>query len=218
MNKGVMSLKTFIIVLVSVFFVSVLGATYAYFAATQTSDEGDITGNAAMINLTLNVTKVLPVSETTIVPQLPNRPLEKAIKGGCVDGNNNTVCQVYKISITNGGTASVVVDGKISFYGDENMTVDLDDIVPNMKWKLISTFDLNDLSSTVLGDDATKNADSGNRSFVSNLSINSNGSEEYYIVVWLNELGTNQSGQNQIFRGKVSFISSNGSGVTASFS
>ncbi|MBQ6494968.1 MAG: hypothetical protein IJI49_03095 [Bacilli bacterium] len=218
MKNGIMSLRSFIIILILVFFISILGATFAYFAATQTSNAGDITGNAAMINLTLNVNKILPQENGKIVPQLPNRALENAIKNNCVDDNDNVVCQVYKISITNGSSATVIVDGKMSFYGDDNLTVNLSDIIPHMKWMLISSFDENNISTTNLGSDSIKNADSSNRNFVSNVSISPSGIENYYVVVWLNEEGSEQSGQNQTFRGKVSFIASNGSGVTATFS
>ena len=171
-----------------------------------------------MINLTLNVNKILPQENGKIVPQLPNRALENAIKNNCVDDNDNVVCQVYKISITNGSSATVIVDGKMSFYGDDNLTVNLSDIIPHMKWMLISSFDENNISTTNLGSDSIKNADSSNRNFVSNVSISPSGIENYYVVVWLNEEGSEQSGQNQTFRGKVSFIASNGSGVTATFS
>ena len=41
-------------------FFSVFGATYAYFAFSV-SNNNTITGNAATVNLTLNVNKVLPI-------------------------------------------------------------------------------------------------------------------------------------------------------------
>lgn len=217
MIKSVMSIKTFIIVLIVTFFVSVLGATVAYFLSVQRSNDGDITGNVAMVNLTLNVNRVLPVVPSTMVPQLSNGPLENAIKNGCVDSNGNSICQVYKINITNGSGASVVVDGRISFYGDIGMTTSATDGIPNLKWMLVSSFDESDISLTVLGNDPIKIADSDDRNFITSYTFDPTSTYTYYVVVWLNETGNEQPGGNHSFYGNVSFISSTGSGVTAVF-
>ena len=111
------------IMMILTLFCSITGATYAYFALSVTNTI--IGGEAATVNLTLEVNKVFPtsISENTgvMVPQLTSS-LSSALKKGCVDDNGNVVCQVYEVNVQNiGGTAKQMVDGEILFYSDNNI-------------------------------------------------------------------------------------------------
>lgn len=216
-KKNGLSLKGFIILLIIVFFISVLSGTYAYFAFSRTSDE-DITGDAATVNLTLSVRRVLPIESRKIVPQLSGNPLQSAIRSGCVDSNDNGVCQVYEIEITNGSTSSVELDGNIGFRGSDLEEKTIQELIPNLKWMLVSSFDEEDIENTILGSDTIKDATSVKTNFVSNVLINANDSNIYYVVLWLNEIDDDQEGYSQSFFGDVTFVASNGMGVTATFS
>lgn len=212
-------LNKYLLIVIFVFVLSIIGATYAYFFVLD-SNNNTITGDAANVDLSLDVVKVLPnVSSTdVVVPQLSGNVLNNAVKNGCVDSNNNVVCHVYKIDITNISDVTVVVDGGISYYGNANLTSGLENFIPNMKWMLISSFDINNISNTVLGNDSIKNATSVSSKFATNVSMAPLDHIVYYVVVWLNETGNQQSGEAQSFYGVVSFDSSNGSGITATFS
>ena len=219
MSDNVILYSKYILIFVLAFVVSVVGATYAYFSFSK-SEDGVITGDAAMVNLTLNVSKVLPNSQNNnvIVPQFGGSILENAIRNGCVDDNSNIVCQVYKVDVTNGGSANLVVDGSVSFFSDEDMKNGLQSVIPNMKWSLISSFDEGDVSSLILGNNSVNVAGSDDVNFVHDITIVPNEKNIYYFVVWLNETGSPQDGANSSFFGNVSFVSSNGNGVTAVFS
>ena len=106
---------------------TVTGGTYAYFAFSA-KNENTITGTAATTGLNLIVERKLPTTVGVMVPQLEEH-LDSAISTSysCIDGNNNTVCQVYKATITNNGTASVELNGTIKFSDINNM--------PNLKRK-----------------------------------------------------------------------------------
>ena len=153
---------------------SVIGATYAYFAISE-SNNNTITGEAATVNLTLNVEKIFPTetSENTgvMVPQLSTSgsatsALSNALKSGCVDANANVVCQVYKIVIQNiGGTATQVVDGSVSFYGDAALTENVHTTMPNLKWKLITSANPTTPANSVLGTNADLEANSNKNIF-----------------------------------------------------
>ena len=114
--------------LILVLLMSITGATYAYFAISATTNN-TITGDAATVDLTLNVSRIYPTESSdntgVLVPQLStsgsaSSPLGNALKNGCVDGNKNVICHVYKIVINNtGATATQVVDGAISFFGNQ---------------------------------------------------------------------------------------------------
>ena len=225
-NKMVMTKMQASVSLILVLFLSVTGATFAYFAISIS--DNTITGEAATVNLTLNVTKVFPTdsSENTgvMVPQLgTTSPLTSALKVGCVDTISNVICQVYKISIQNfEGTATQVVDGRILFYGNSEMTQDITDAMPNLKWRIISSADATNPSNSVLGSNVTLNASSDEdlaaNTFANDITLSTNDLEEYYIIIWINETSGEQTLEpGKSFFGRVDFNSSNGTGVTSTF-
>jgi len=215
------------ITLVLILFISVTGATYAYFAINATNNT-TITGEAATVNLTLGVTKIFPTASSVntgaLVPQLSesgdeDSPLSSALKNGCVDGNTNVVCQVYKITIQNvGGTATQVVDGKVSFYGNSAMTTNVHLTMPNLKWKLITSANATTPSSSVLGSNADLEANFNDNVFANDITLDTNDMEEYYMIIWIDETNVNQpTDQGNSFYAKINFSSSNGTGVTSTF-
>ncbi len=227
-DKMIFTKTQLTITIVLILFFSITGATYAYFAISATNNN-TITGTAATVNLTLNVTKIFPTSSSSntgaIVPQLSvsestNSPLSNALKNGCVDANSNVVCQVYHISIENqGGTATQVVDGKVSFYGNSAMTTDVKTTMPNLKWKLIDSVDATTPANSVLGTNEDNAATSTAVKFVSNLTLATADKYEYDMIVWINETNVNQpTDVGKTFYGKIQFDSSNGTGVTSTFS
>ncbi len=225
-SKKVTKIQISISLLLVLFF-SIVGATYAYFAVSAT-DTNTITGNAATVNLTLNVERVFPLASSVntgvLVPQLSvsgnsDSPLATALRNGCVDSNSNVVCQVYKIDIQNqGGTATQVVDGKVAFYGDAAFTKNIQTDMPNLKWKLITSVDTSNVSSSVLGTAADNSASSTLTNFVSNLTMKTNERFFYYMIIWIDETNRDQPvDEGKTFYGKIQFDSSNGTGVTSTF-
>ena len=222
-----------LITLIMVLFFCITGATYAYFAISAV-DNTTITGAAATVNLTLDVKKIFPATDDNtgvLVPQLStsasaSSPLSTALKNGCVDANKNVVCQVYRISIQNkGGSATQVVDGKILFYSDATLKTNVHTAMPNLKWKLIDSVDAVTPANSVLGSrsDLEANDNSSNGKFVSSLSLATNVVRNYYVIIWINETGDDQTDKStsidnpKVFYGKVQFDSSNGTGVTSTF-
>lgn len=218
------------ITLILILFLSVTGATYAYLYATAT-DVGTITGNMATVNFDLNVERVFPLdsSENTgvMVPQLStsgsnSSPLGSALKSGCIDGNGNVVCQVYKITVrNNGGTATLVVDGTVSFYGNVELTTDISSVMPSLSWKLIDSVDSEVPSNSVLGVNQDIMADIGGEDniFANDVVLATNDVEDYYMIIWINETGLDQPVDvGKSFYSSIRFDASNGTGVTATFS
>lgn len=215
-----------LITMMLVLFVSITGFTYAYFAVTASNDEV-IRGTAASVDLTLTVEKVFPKSNVehtgVLIPQLSekvngNSPLSTALKNGCVDGNKNVVCQVYKVHIKNaGGTATQVVDGSVSFYGDTDMTVSAVSVMPNLRWKLISSVDVSNVSNSVLGENTDLVANNEKNIFADDITLKTNDEYTYHMIVWINETGEDQADMGKSFYGSITFDSSNGTGVTSTF-
>lgn len=231
-NKNLTKIQILVSLIIFTF-LCITGATYAYFTISD-SNNNTITGDAATVNLTLDVIKIFPTASSTntgvMVPQLStsgseNSPLASALKKGCIDGNTNIVCQAYKITIENkGGTATQVVDGTLLFYNNSTLTVSATNTMPNLKWKLITSANASNPSSSALGtnSDLEANATVSNGKFASNVTLTTNAKKEYYVIVWINETSKDQSDNstsntNKTFYGQVKFTSSNGTGVTSSF-
>ena len=185
--------------MIIVYFITVTGSTYAYFALSASSDN-KISGTTATANLALTVSKVFPSNTNNLVPQLESA-LGSAISSTykCVDGNSNNVCQVYKITIKNTSTASVDISGYIHFSGVTNL--------PNLKWRLLD-------SESTLGTHNSYNASGADNLFVDRVKMSANQTNNYYMVIWINETNSAQS-DTGTFGATISFKSSNGTGVTS---
>ena len=113
--------------------VAIIGATFAYFSATATNDDV-IQGEAATVGLNLAVTKVSTDASGGLIP-MNDADVAKGLAGDtatgnkkCVDKNGNTVCQVYKIVVTNTGSSTAVVNGTLNITGAG---------FANLKWQLL---------------------------------------------------------------------------------
>ena len=212
------------ITLILVLFLSITGTTFAYFTTSENKNNS-LTGDMATVNLSLDVTKIFPTESSNntgaMVPQLStNTALESALKGACVDANKNIACQVYKINVSNnGGTATEVVNGFVYFYSDSALTQDASIAIPNLRWRLVESVNNTTPASSVLGNNTNHTAGAnGDNKFVSNLTMVTNSSIDYYMIVWVNEINENQpQDTDKTFYGKVEFEASNGSGVTGVF-
>lgn len=128
--------------------VAIIGATFAYFTATASNNTA-VKGNMASINFGLSVTKVTTVDETKggMIP-MSNNMVEAAAadssvtyadsaKGAgdtCVDDNGNAVCQIYKIEVTNTGSASLFLDGYVTLTGGSGNSKDIESATTTMRW------------------------------------------------------------------------------------
>ena len=205
-----------VVLMIVILMLCTTGATFAYFAVGATNNNV-ITGTAATVNLELNVTQTLPTASNNgvMVPQSSTTasnsgPLQSALTGGCVDANNNIVCKVYTVTVTNTSTATVVLKGLVSFYTNTGLTAFSG--MPNLKWKTITS--TSTIGSTSISDNT---ASMTATSFVDSVSlVPNNGTATYYIIVWINETGTEQT-DTGTFYGEVEFVSANGTGVTSTF-
>jgi len=197
------------IIFVIVLIIAVVGGTYAYFQAR--GENSDIQGGtASATNLELTVTKISTSATGNLIP-LDNdiNSLSTAAKGygftgttydntkSCIDKNNYSVCQVYEITIKNNSTAAVVLNGGITKLEGEK--------TPNIACAVMD-------SSINITNNATCNTSTA---LADNEKIEANDSKTYYIIVYINNLHTEQYDTGDFF-GTVEFSSVNG-GVTADF-
>lgn len=190
---------------VATLIVAIIGATFAFFAASASNDTAINGTTATAAQLTLTVTHTAPATAAALIPLDNATQMSDALgttKGAsCIDSNGNAVCEVYTIQITNGGSATAVLNGTL------NLTS-----TAAMKWKVIP-------SATTDNSSATVNSTGTAGTIVSNLSLGGSQSETYYVVVWLQEAGSDQTpaDANKTFTGVVTFDGGDNTGVTATF-
>ena len=125
---------------VLVLVISIAGATFAYYTATNTVNTG-ITGNMATITFNVMVDKKTSVDTQNnrgLIP-MTNSMVEKAVSdasgnGICLDDNSNAACQVYKITVNNTGTAGMFLDGYVSLTGGSGTATDYASSPTTMRW------------------------------------------------------------------------------------
>lgn len=129
-NKSNVTKVFYGVIGVSTLMLAIIGATFAYFTATQ-SNATVIKGNMATIDMDVTVTKVTSLEDKKggVVP-LSNNMIEAAVlnsnkKGVCVDDNGNAVCQIYKIAVINKSTASMFVDGYVNLSRGSGVETDV---------------------------------------------------------------------------------------------
>ena len=186
---------------VLVLLITITSSTYAYFAITA-SNSTTVTSTVASVGLVLNVEKITPENSgvDVLIPQLESA-LGSAISStyNCIDDNNNTVCQVYKASLTNNGNATVRVKGTIAFVNINN--------IPHLKWKLID-------SATSIGSNTGTTASTTATNFITETTLTNNQTKDYYFVVWIDETGSIQN-ESGTFTATLTFTDSNGRGLTS---
>ena len=203
--------STLLIVVIVVVFLFTVGFTFAYFAYNL-NNKTIIRGDAGSVDLSLNVTKVLPVNDTTnvdniIVSNFDN--LASNLNNSCkYSGGEYATCQVYKIVLANTGDGvNTRVRGSVSFDNADS---------PNLSWIRLdnynssTTYTKSDLGSTF------NTASSSFKDFEPEYLLNNGSSVTYYLVVWVNETSGIQTDIGT-FTGTVKFEDQNGKGVTSTF-
>lgn len=225
--------------------VAIIGATFAYFSATITPDNTTIAGNAASaasVSLTVSPigstnTGMIPLNllanpgntafDTAAASQFANAMTANEVKGAkCKDSNDDNVCQIYSITIANGGSTAIRVSGSLTLTATNT----------NFKWALLTDDTATTLPtwskpiSAGSAGDVTVDGNTGGTGTAGAAAVQaltaaggSKASATYYVLVWLEETGENQSAEDagQDFTGTVTFssvdASGNESGVTATF-
>ena len=167
---------------VATLIVAIIGATFAYFTASGSSDD-TITGQTATASsVGIAVAPVYPTVESgkqlgtgRMVPLDSTADMTSALTKQCIDDNGYVACQVYKITVTNENSDPVLATTQL------RLSVGT---IANMKWQLMnaegtavdSTFtaiDSHTAESTVKASDP----------------VAGNASNDYFVVIWLENNG-----------------------------
>ena len=199
--------KLYMVIGIIILILSIAGSAYAYYSASASAT---ISGTAGGGNLTLKVDKLSTSATKDLIP-LDNTTdmLTKAAKGygnntnsydntkSCIDKNGYTVCQVYKITITNNSGVAIVLNGGVSLRGYN---------APNIECAVMNS------SISVTNNSSCQ----GSSTLAKKYSLGVNSSKEYYILVYINNKEGIQTDSGN-FTGIVTFTSSDGAELKARF-
>ena len=202
-NKSIIYMISGIIVLL----LAIAGSAYAYYSASAT---GEIVGSAAGAGLELTIEKLSTSANDALIP-LDNTVdmLSTAAKGygnngstfdaskSCIDKNGYSVCQVYKITISNNSTVPVVLNGGVSLTGTNTPNIECSNM---------------DDSVTVTNNSSCQ----GTNTLANNYTLNAGSSNDYYVIVYIKNLDEEQEDIGD-FNGTITFTSTQGSKIYAKF-
>jgi len=239
MNKIPESRKMIYFVIICIVFIIVsISGTYAYFTAKKTI-EGALTGETATVSFGLDVRKVTNIDQNGLIP-MDDELAPYASATGCLDDHGNAVCQIYKISVTNTGNTNIYLDGyiELALVNEDEMRFtrvyyDGDNYCIKESCQCESSYCANEFDITnvktgiaVSEEDALNREDDVNALFIKSDKENENDilkskdTKNYYAMVWIHNVNEEQNdlqGIENVFSGKITFVSSQGSEVTATF-
>lgn len=117
MNKSKVFYTVLIILTIAI---SIIGATYAYFASSMKTEDNSISTASANYSLNLSVTPKYPNPEKGVLTLIPMKDelSEKAYIGynnePCIDKNNAAVCYIYEIVVSDYNVELDYLSGSIN--------------------------------------------------------------------------------------------------------
>ena len=239
MKKNIENRKMIYFCLICFIFVVItITGTYAYFTA-QKSVENALTGETATVSFGLMVEKITNIDEMGLIPMSDEYAPFAATKR-CQDDFGNAACQIYRISIRNTGNTNIYLDGyiELSLVNDDEMRFtrvyyDGDNFCIKENCECASDFCQDEFDITKIKNGIALNTDGNlnreddvNALFIKSDKENeedvlmANTTKDYYVMVWIHNEMEEQNdlqGIENVFSGKITFISSQGSEVTAIF-
>lgn len=185
-RKGI----SFSVLIILTLVVAIAGSTYAFFSVSVT--DSSITGSSAYNarSFELTVTHLTSAASGKLIPQLDSA-INTAVNttNNCKDARGNTVCQLYQVTVKNVSEVTYYISGTFTLNAE---TMD------NIKWAVAS--------SRTGFDTAAKNAKTVTTlvNITSATQLAPQGSQTYYIVVWISETGASQT-DSGTFTGTITF-------------
>ena len=201
-------LSVYIVMFIAI--VSLLGISFAYFAAATTNDgNNNLSGQAFDFGASLNISTIHQASN--LIP-LANNLVATAItreNNECIDIYGREVCSLYRVVLSNTGD-DIVLNPYITTTSSTYTTNNLKCQIYDSSYNAVS--DVMTLSHTA-------NAVTYITSSSSNLSISlSSTSQTYYLVIWITEVSSPQpSDYSKTYSGTLTFSSGIGGQASVDF-
>lgn len=183
--------------------------SFAYFTASS-DPNNSISGTTINFNVDLEISTIHKA--TQLIP-LSNSLIDDAItksSNKCIDSKNYEVCTLYSLELTNSGDP-VIIDGYLKTTSTSYITDNLKCQLFDLNYNAVS--DIMTISRVV---NEKKYFMSGTN--MVNTQLNTNGTNSYYLAIWLTETNTLQNDDySKNFSGVIGFESINGETIEAKF-
>ena len=207
----------FITLLIIVVFaiVAIVGTTYAFLSATFVAGDNTINGSTYKFDVTLAID---PIKNDDLVPVEDNLVISFLNSDNpCVDVLGHAACSIYKLTLTNRGHAQALN----GYLQTRSTTYTTNHLKHGIYTKSGNTYTLiSDTKNTAMETNTQNNFTLNSSNITFNLSDGTSSSvtSEYYLVMWLSDIGSNQlEDQNKTYAGSVTFKSTGGNTISATF-
>ena len=191
---------------------AISGGTFAFFNARRDAANNVITGTVYQLDANVSVETI---KSGNIIPVVDNL-IMTSLNGSypCEDNRGYRLCSLYKVTVTNSGSA-ILLNGYINTNTGTTFTTS------DLKYQLLtksgntytSASDVGVINTAVNSKNYFKLSSSN-----INFTLNNSGSFEYYVVLWLSDDGSNQLDTvNKVYKGSFTFETMNGGTVSATF-
>lgn len=220
MNENKKGSTLYVVLGVATLVVAIIGATFAYFSAQASTNEGDITGGTLDIKQNfsveaLRVYKDNTVASDNLVPSDAGASIDnikRAITAKCVN-SGYTGCHIYKITAKSGQTLNTA---------SLNLTLTQTGATDVAAWKYVTFTGEGDAAALVEGKSGSFNVlDTAPVDLHSGASVTGGTDVVYYLMIYLEnkDASQNEPGDNLAtgsYVGKVTFQAAGGT-VSATF-
>ena len=206
MNKKV---ELTILSVIGIIIITILGATFAYFAAVANKTGDDIEGETFDFGVSLNIEEIYKA--TNLVP-LSNNLVGTAISKAnnkCIDKNGRDVCSLYKITLSNTGN-TIALTPSVTTTNSTYTESDIRCQLYNSSFTSVSD---------IMTPSNTSNAKIYMTNGGNNVSVNMENTDQiFYLVIWLTETNNSQSNDySKTYNGSIAFEGGNAGEVYAYF-
>jgi len=213
------------IVGVATLIVAIIGASFAYFSAQAASAEGAVNLTAYEFNASLSLREVYP-SDAKLIPVDPMGEVEKDgvsapndtnlayalnVAQKCTDDQNYKICALYEVTITNGGSSDLTLDGTIVTNTNVAASRSGATAFTNLQYRPVTYDESTELYT--IGNTATPLVLTENGvTNIGTITVNANSSTKAYALIYLNDNGNQSAEMGATYTGQISYVSQDGTG------
>ena len=211
------------IVGVATLIVAIIGASFAYFSAQAASAEGAVNLTAYEFNASLSLREVYP-SDAKLIPVDPMGEVEDGttpndtnlayalnVAKKCTDDQNYKICALYEVTITNGGSSNLTLDGTIVTNTNVAASRSGATAFTNLQYRPV-TYDESTELYTIGGTATPLVLTENGVTPIGTITVNANSSAKAYALIYLNENGNQSAEMGATYTGQISYVSQDGTG------
>ena len=201
------------VVAVATLIVAIIGATFAYFSISLSSNNDAVNVTAYEVSTSLSMSQLYPVSSGALVPLLPNATVENAqapnntnllyaintATNKCLDDSGYQVCALYTVTIENTSSSPITFDAVIKTVENTASQSGRDGATPfeNLTYQAFTgtegSLTASGTAINIIPADMTQSDEVS----IGTITVAASSTATQYMAIYLNEIeGSVQSGES----------------------